>query len=95
MEIEPIYDSAKSFYGKAYWLAKYDGDTNTFIRELYSYQTLVAKIKNGKAYVKGSYNRTTTRHIKEFLLQNGFDFKDTKDLLKKYKWNRYEEEFNY
>ena len=95
MILKPIYDGDKSFYRKAEYFVAYDSSTHTITKELFSYRTLVAKIENGKAYVKGSYSRTTTRHIKEFLLQNGFDFKDTKDILKKYNWNRYEEEFNY
>ena len=95
MRLEPIYDGAKSFYNKANYFVSHDSNTNTITKELYSYTTLVAKIENGRAFVKGSYSRTTTRHIKEFLLQNGFNFKDTKDILNKYDWYRYQEQFNY
>jgi len=93
MRLEPIYDGAKSFYGKANVFTSYDN--GNVVMELISYTTLVAKIEDGRAYVKGSYSRTTTRHIKEFLLQNGFDFENTKDILNKYDWYRYQEHFNY
>ena len=93
MRLEPRFDSAKSFYGKANYFLSYNGDN--LVKELVSYTTVVAKIENGEAYVKDSYSRTTTRHIKEFLLQNGFDFKDTKDILKRYDWNRHTEQFSY
>ena len=66
MELKPIYSNQKSFYNKA-----------TIIREdgavkLQSYSTIVAEIRNGKAKVFGWYSATTTKHIKEFLQQNGF-----------------------
>ena len=64
--LETIYDSRDSFYGKA----KVELDENQII--LYSYGTLVAFIENGIAYITGEYSQTTLRHIKEFLLQNGF-----------------------
>jgi len=73
MRLEPIYDGAKSFYGKANVFTSYDN--GNVVMELISYTTLVAKIEDGRAYVKGSYSRTTTRHIKEFLLQNGLILK--------------------
>ena len=65
-DLETIYDSRDSFYGKA----KVELDKNQII--LYSYGTLVAFIENGIAYIIGDYSQTTLRHIKEFLLQNGF-----------------------
>ena len=40
--------------------------------KLYSYDTLVAEIKDGKPVVYGTYSNTTLRHIKDWLLQNGF-----------------------
>lgn len=65
-ELKPIYDERKSFYRKAVIEIK-DG-----IKGLYSYNTRVAEIKEGVAKVFGTYSVTTLRHIKEFLLQEGF-----------------------
>ena len=66
-ELRAIYDSRKEFYGKAKVIENGDG-----IKTLRSYQTEVAYIKDGRAYVRGHYSATTGRHIREFLLQNGF-----------------------
>lgn len=60
------YTLGKTFYRKARVLK--DDDTI----QLISYSTKVAEIKNGKAHIFGWYSATTTRHIKEFLQQNGF-----------------------
>lgn len=65
--LQARYDSRASFYKKAKVL-KYNGATY-----LQSYNTIVAKIENGKAIVNGWYSQTTARHINEFLYQNGFD----------------------
>ena len=73
-ELKPIYDSRKSFYGKAKVISDRDGKT------LVSYSTTVARItekNNGYmitpyAVIYGTYSATTLRHIKEFLKQNGF-----------------------
>ena len=78
IKLMPKFDSRKSFYGKA--KVKFEGNKKI----LQSYQTDVAEIVNGKPIVRGTYSATTTRHIKDFLQQNGFDFKDTKDMMKKY-----------
>ena len=65
--LRPIYDSAKSFYHKASW-ENQSGD-----RVLYSYNTEVARIqKNGVVRIENLFSVTATRHIREFLLQNGF-----------------------
>ncbi len=75
MILEPIYDSRLSFYGKASTeTTRNDFESTT---DLYSYNTLVAsvirnyekKIITYKIY--GKYSKTTTRHQKEFLKQNG------------------------
>jgi hypothetical protein len=65
-ELEPRYDTRKSFYGKA---IVREENGKTILR---SYSTDVAYIQNGKATVNGMYSNTTLRHIKEFLLQHGF-----------------------
>ena len=71
-------NSQKSFYGKAR-VEVVEGVIN-----LWSYQTLVAIIRDGKAEVKGWYSNTTGRHIKEFLLQNGFEATSKKQILGEY-----------
>ena len=70
-ELAPVFDSHKSFYGKA--RVKVDGNT----LQLVSYSTVVAIVTylpDGAklARITGVYSRTTTRHIREFLRQHGF-----------------------
>lgn len=72
-ELKPIYDSAKSFYRKAF-IEKYNDKI-----KLYSYNTRVATIyltESGRYYSLNSdvreellFSHTTLRHIKEFLNQ--------------------------
>lgn len=77
--LEPI-DGRKSFYNKAYEYTDGNGDV-----VLVSYTTRVARITpEGKCEVKGLYSATTTRHIKSFLTAHGFDYKNSKDILKRY-----------
>lgn len=78
-ELNCTYDSRKSFYGKAR-VREEDGKLI-----LISYTTEVAYIENGKASVLGEWSGTTSRHIKEFLRQNGFKAENTKQILKDYK----------
>ena len=77
-DLIPKYNSRKSFYSKA--RVKLEGDKLT----LFSYNTEVAIIENGKAFVFGSWSNTTTGHIKEFLKQNGFKAENGKQILKDY-----------
>lgn len=77
-ELPARYDSRKSFYGKAR-VETMDGK-----KALYSYNTKVAEIEDGKAKVYGTYSQTTLRHIKEFLLQNGFKAENSKQIIKDY-----------
>lgn len=67
-ELFPKYDTRKSFYGKAKIVEHKNGD-----KDLISYTTTVASIKNNILYVYGWFSNTTARHINEFLKQNGFD----------------------
>ena len=76
--LEPRYDYAKSFYGKA--VVKED----EYSKRLYSYETLVCEINEDEVYVYGTYSDTTLRHIKEFLKQNGFKAETKKQILKDY-----------
>ena len=74
------HDSHKSFYGKAWEFTDYNGDT-----VLVSYQTRVARITpDGRCEVKGLYSATTTRHIKAWLQDHGFEYSDSRDILKRY-----------
>lgn len=79
-ELEPRYDSRKSFYGKATvrtWIA-------TGEKVLRSYNTDVARIRNGQPIVHGTYSSTTLRHIKEFLKQNGFKAESQAQIIADY-----------
>ena len=76
--LEAIYDSKQSFYEKA----KVEIDGNRII--LYSYGSYVAYIENYDAYITGDYTQTTFRHIKEFLLQNGFVAISKKQMMEDY-----------
>ncbi len=78
-ELSAEHDSRKSFYGKA--SVTDDGVRKT----LRSYMTDVAYIEDGKAVVHGYYSVTTLRHIKEFLLQNGFKAYSKAQILIMYK----------
>ena len=87
-ELECRNDSRASFYGKA----RIEFKDNKKI--LVSYTTDVAyveKLENGfcKVVVLGQWSNTTTRHIKEFLKQEGFKAENMKQILKDYgveKW---------
>ena len=63
-ELSAIYDSRKSFYGKARVLVDENG-----VYYLLSYDTIVAKVENGTYESYGNYSQTTTRHQKEFKRQ--------------------------
>lgn len=77
-ELEPRYDSRKSFYGKA------RVETGNGVKKLYSYNTLVAEIRNGTPIVYGTYSATTLRHITEFLKQSGFKAETSDQIIKDY-----------
>lgn len=76
----PQYDSRKSFYGKA----RVSTNPVDGALELVSYTTRVADISEGVARVFGTYSPTTLRHIKEFLLQNGFKAESKKQIEQDY-----------
>lgn len=83
-ELIPQYDARKSFYGKAR-VRDNDGDL-----ELISYSTRVACIHPAtetdpkEASVYALHSVTTLRHIKEFLLQNGFKAENSKQIMADY-----------
>jgi len=79
--LKPIYDSRKSFYNKA--IVEFENDGT---KRLISYTTHVATITNdNKAVVLNTHSPTTLRHIKEFLLQNGFKAENKKQIVADYK----------
>ena len=79
-DLLPEYDNRKSFYNKA----RVDVNGRTGDEKLYSYNTLVAEIKNGKPVVYDTYSATTLRHIKEWLKQNGFKADTAKQIMADY-----------
>lgn len=82
-ELKPQFDSAKSFYHKA---NIYRNDKGSIF--LMSYETIVAEIVDeavsptGQRQVTifGWYSMTTSRHINEFLQQNGFNKMSKKEM---------------
>lgn len=70
-ELQPIYDSRKSFYKKAY-TGKYNNE-HFAAGYLISYDKIVACIWINQLRIYGYFSQTTARHIREFAKQNGFD----------------------
>ena len=67
-ELTPT-NNRKSFYGKAKVIEKENGDI-----ELRSYETIVARIRNGKfERLWDGYSATTMNHINSFLDAFGID----------------------
>ena len=74
-ELSPKYDSRQSFYGKA------RVESDDMKATLYSYETKVAEIRKVSEddvqvvlfNAPKLFSKTTTRHIKEFLKQNGLE----------------------
>ena len=87
-DLKPQYDARKSFYGKAKVDTGDAGDKN----RLYSYDTLVAEIIDGKPVihtdnefvVNGRYSPTTMCHIRDWLKQNGFKAETAKQIMADY-----------
>ena len=80
-ELRPIYDTQKSFYGKA----QIEATENTVT--LYSYGTTIMtynKHNDNLTLIWGNWSRTTGRHINEFLRQyTAIDGMTKKEYLKK------------
>lgn len=79
-KLDARYDSRKSFYGKAQVIE------DNYSKTLYSYNTPVCEIGKRGAIVFDFYplSPTTLRHIKEFLLQNGYKAESKAQILKDY-----------
>lgn len=80
-DMTPQYDNRKSFYNKAIV------DDNGNEKTLYSYNTPVVKIIDGKVELlpKWDWSQTTLRHVKEFLKQNGFEATSLSQIRDTYK----------
>ena len=70
-----FFENFSIFYGNEKFLKK-ENDI-----QLISYTTHVAGVKDGKPYINGFYSATTSRHIKEFFLQMGYNVSNRKDIL--------------
>lgn len=83
-DLECIYDSKKSFGGKAKIIEV--KNRNITDLQLHSYNTFVARITTiygiKTYYYFGKYSSTTTRHQKEFFRQNGLNDNEIKELFK-------------
>lgn len=75
--LQTIYDSRKSFGGKAVITDELQKDTITLL----SYNTEVAHLKGNKITIIDWFSGTTARHINEFLHQNGFNTLTKKEML--------------
>ena len=82
-ELKPVYDTAKSFYGKARVLDIAGGSN------LYSYDVKVVSILDKPRITcrLDQLTKTTLRHIKDFLKQNGYEAETKAQILKDYKNN--------
>lgn len=77
-ELKPIYNTAKSFYGKAMTKATATGV------DLYSYGTKVASVTGGELVIYNLQSATTLKHIREFMKQQGFTPLSKAELIKAY-----------
>lgn len=77
-ELTPRYDARQSFYGKAQIIEIEETQV------LKSYDTYVCIIKGNHAFICDTYSNTTTRHIREFLKQNGFKVGTKQELINMY-----------
>lgn len=75
-ELQPIHSNQKSFYGKARVEHLENGN-----KALYSYSTKVCELDNNNNIVDiGYYSATTSRHINDFLQQNGLSKMSKKEI---------------
>lgn len=82
-ELEPQFDSAKSFYHKAKVLRNDKGSIF-----LMSYSTIVLELKDATItndrkqhiHIFNWYSLTTSRHINEFLRQHGYRAMSKKEM---------------
>lgn len=77
-ELTPIKANVKSYYRKAF-VEEVVHDLYGYCKNLYSYDTLIAEyiindqtLKINTENMEDTFTLTTLRHLKEFMLQNGF-----------------------
>lgn len=80
----PVYFHDKVLPNEAGNCSLCDTPFDAEVLTLISYNTEVATIAEGIARVRGTYSQTTLRHIKEFLLQNGFKAENSKQIMADY-----------
>ena len=92
--LDCIYDSRQSFYGKAKYTLQVRG--TYAIYTLYSYGTEVARVEVYEDAIKyfyyGKYSQTTTRHQKEFFKQHNISNREMEQLFKEGKLIRRKED---
>ena len=90
-ELKPIHNSQKSFYRKAFVTQL--GERTM----LHSYDTLAVTIsQNQNVFLHISYEdvtASTMKHIREFLLQEGYEAGSKKEIYKKYHYGFYPVDF--
>lgn len=82
--LKPRYDGAQSFYRKAEVVQTRTG----FLLE--SFRVPVVSISNKTVFLGAdwNYSRTTIRHVKEFLKQQGYKAESKEQILKDYGGNK-------
>lgn len=76
--LQAIYSHTKSHYGKAQVEHLENGH-----KVLYSYNTRVCELDNNNNIIDiGYYSATTSRHINDFLMQNGHEKMNKKEIEK-------------
>ena len=88
-ELLPEYDSAQSFYRKAFVSSQgnnFPSTSSSAYHELYSYEQLVAKWNGSQliVYPLGVSSQTTLRHVKEFARQLGVYAGSKADIIRNY-----------
>ena len=79
-ELKVIYGRQKSFYNKANVLI------DDSIKTLISYNTKICKIQDKQPKILvDDLSNTTLKHLKEFLLQEGFKADNKRQILNDYK----------
>lgn len=79
-DLTPQFDTRRSFYNKA----RIDTGSDNSENKLYSYNTLVAEMVDGKPVVYNVQSGTTLRHVKEWLRQNGFKAETKSQIIRDY-----------
>ena len=83
IELKPVIDKHKSFYGKAKILI--DNKGNKYLR---SYNSIIAEVKDGEVKINTNVylwdNQTSLRHLKDYLYQLGYEIGNKQRLIELY-----------